>query len=792
MKITYLKTLKSYLFILLILSLIIYNNASYAQSGYPKYEFRGAWIASVANLDWPSSPTLSVASQQSALITLLDDLQDCGINAVVFQIRPECDALYQSNIEPWSYWLTGQQGKAPNPFYDPLEFAIKEAHKRGMELHAWFNPYRAVKSVGAYSIASNHVSVEHPEWILTVGTLKILNPGLQEVRDYVTSVIQDVVERYDIDAVHFDDYFYPYEGIGTLDAATYASYPRGISNIDDWRRDNVNLFVAQIDSLLKSTKPWVKFGISPFGIWKSGTPAGVTGLSSYSAIYCDPIAWLKAGIVDYIAPQCYWRIGGNQDYGKLAPWWAQQADSYNRHLYVGEIYKSDYSNSELPNQIRVNRSTTGIQGNIIFRAAFISNNTFGFADSMRNTLFKYPAITPQMAWRDSVVPESPVNPQYLQLTETETGLQWKPPLRATDGDSARKYIIYRFAKENVQNSDLDDPANIFAQTYLNQFIPSVPEQKGPYYFVVTALDDNSNESEIGSLVKVDPSEVPQPVLPENFAVNQRDTVLLTWQAKSIDATYTVIISDDSTFNIGTLSYSDLIDTSLSITGLEGMTQYYWRLKAGNAGGWSNFSENFNFRTGFPKTPVQLSPAHSSTGLRDSVTLIWNRAEQANQYHLQLANNSNFSAASMVVDTCGLSDTTFFVSGLKPNKYHFWRISALNEFGTSKWPNSFRFKTAAEAELDNLASIPLSYHLGQNYPNPFNSTTTIKFDLCQASKVLLKIYDLSGNIVKTLVNERMEAGSYDIIFDTEELPSGFYLYQIQTEKFIQTKKMILLK
>ena len=229
----------------IILIIIVLFTFNYSQSNNPKREFRGAWIATVLNLDWPSSPYLTTEQQKKQLLDILDGLQEAGINAVVFQIRSECDAMYQSSIEPWSYWLTGQQGKAPNPFYDPLKFAVEEAHKRGMELHAWMNPYRAVRSAGNYTNSTNHVSQQHPEWILQFGNLKILDPGLPQVRNYVTSIIIDLVSRYDVDGIHFDDYFYQ-QGITTEDANTFQNYSRGFTNLGDWRRDNVNLLVKQI------------------------------------------------------------------------------------------------------------------------------------------------------------------------------------------------------------------------------------------------------------------------------------------------------------------------------------------------------------------------------------------------------------------------------------------------------------------------------------------------------------------------------------------------------------------
>ena len=244
-----------------------------------KHEFRGVWIATVHNLDWPSSRSTFGGSQQRAqLVTMLDKVQAAGINALFFQVRSEADAMYDSPYEPWSYWLTGAQGVAPNPFYDPLAFAVEEAHRRGMELHAWFNPYRVVGSSG-YARHSSHVSVQRPEWTLSIGDLAILNPGLQEVRDYVATVIADVVRRYDIDGVHFDDYFYPYppNQITLQDRETFNTDPREFRSIGDWRRDNVNLLMAQVADSVNAIRSSVKFGISPFGIWKKRRSIGGRG-----------------------------------------------------------------------------------------------------------------------------------------------------------------------------------------------------------------------------------------------------------------------------------------------------------------------------------------------------------------------------------------------------------------------------------------------------------------------------------------------------------------------------------
>ena len=245
------------------------------QDRVPKHEFRGAWIATVINLDWPSSRNASSHTQQRNLTDMIDGLKEAGINAVFFQVRSEADAMYASGIEPWSFWLTGEQGASPEPFYDPLEVAIEEAHKRGVELHAWINPYRASRG-SSYEKAADHITKRYPQWVLTFGNIATLNPGLPEVRNHIARVIMDIVRRYDIDGVHFDDYFYPYppNNISTEDSGTFAEHNRGITSIADWRRDNVNLLVAQVADSIRAVKPHVKFGISPFGILEKWGPCG--------------------------------------------------------------------------------------------------------------------------------------------------------------------------------------------------------------------------------------------------------------------------------------------------------------------------------------------------------------------------------------------------------------------------------------------------------------------------------------------------------------------------------------
>ncbi len=428
----------------------------------PIQEFRGVWVATVANLDWPTSRTATVAAQQADLVAHFDQLKAAGVNAILFQVRTEGDALYASSIEPWSYYLTGTEGQAPVPFWDPLAFAIREAHKRGMELHAWLNPYRADRVPGLFTRASNHVTVTNPEWIITAtsasSSIKIMNPGIPAVRNRITAVVMDIVRRYDVDGIHFDDYFYPYPpndmGFNTarwdLDKATFEQYGAGFTVRSDWRRNNINTMVKAVHDSIKAVKPHVKFGISPFGIWKNGTPSGITGMNAFDVIYADALQWLTVKSVDYITPQLYWRFGGGQDYGKLAPWWAGFTATAQRHHYPGLApYRlppgsgGDWAIGDLTRQIRYNQSDPNTQGHIFFRARSITNNIKAVADTLRQYYFTNAAITPHMPWLPQGQPAAPVN---LAASVSGDGvratLTWsKPAITSATADTSLFYLV---------------------------------------------------------------------------------------------------------------------------------------------------------------------------------------------------------------------------------------------------------------------------------------------------------------------------------------------------------------
>lgn len=486
-----------------------------AQAQAQKYEFRGAWVATVANLDWPSCTSCSSDVQKADLIDILDGLQEAGINAVIFQVRTEADALYDSPFEPWSYWLTGEQGTAPEPFYDPLAFAIEEAHARGMELHAWINPYRADRG-SSYPKAASHVTNANPDWILSFSHgISILDPGLPQVRDRVAAIVGDIARRYDIDGLHYDDYFYPYPSTGfsritNEDDATFAAHSRGFTDRGDWRRDNVNLLVAQIQDTLRAVRPEAVHGVSPFGIWKSGTPTGTTGLDAYSVIYADAVAWLDAQDIDYLTPQLYWsseRVfdadgDGDNDFNRqrfttLANWWASVRN--DRHLYPGmagyRIGQRGFEADEIPNQIRYTRSRDDIGGSVIFRAnSGILFSSLGLGDSLRTDLYRTAALPPVMDWMSQQAPGAPTALTAAERPgDTTVDLSWTAPV-AGDAE-ARFFAVYRIpsAEAGDLTAAMARGENLVEVTG-QATATDVPPVNDLYTYVVTAVSANSIES----------------------------------------------------------------------------------------------------------------------------------------------------------------------------------------------------------------------------------------------------------------------------------------------------------
>ena len=495
------KHIKKYLFAALF---VMYAAFTWGQK---KHEMRMVWIATVSNIDWTPNREFDPAKQQKAMVAMLDTFSKLNINAIALQIRPTADAFYQSNIEPWSHFLTGEQGKAPSPYYDPLEFTINEAHKRNIDVHVWINPYRLLNSDNLDILHKNNIFFKKPEMFLKYGSQYFFNPSHPETLKHLQNVVADIVSRYDIDAVHIDDYFYPYpiKGREFPDEEDFRANPRGFHNKNDWRRDNVNRAIDMISSTIKRIKPYVEFGVSPFGVWrnKNRDPRGsdTKALSNYDDLYADILKWIDEGKIDYVIPQLYWEIGHRSaEYNTLAEWWNANSDKTN--LYIG-LFASNIGNKsaarvwqtsdELCRQIKLNYQYDNIKGVGLYSAVALMQNRMGIADSLRNNFFRHKALVPHSPKMSN---KQPAEPKKLKMifdyNRQKIYLQWKKPSEK----DLKYYIIYRFGKN--EPIDTDSPKNIFATTrnnYLDitQFILNNYSKK--MIFAVSSVNRYNVESE---------------------------------------------------------------------------------------------------------------------------------------------------------------------------------------------------------------------------------------------------------------------------------------------------------
>jgi uncharacterized lipoprotein YddW (UPF0748 family) len=473
----------------------------------PLRQFRASWVASVTNIDWPSKTGLTAAQQQAELIGWLDDAVRQHHNAVILQVRPTADAFWPSKVEPWSQYLTGHQGGDPG--YDPLAFAVAEAHKRNLELHAWFNPYRLSMGTDLNALVPTHPARQHPDWVVSYGGKLYYNPGIPAARKLVEDAIMDAVSRYDIDGVHFDDYFYPYPVAGQVfaDDATYQQYGSGFPVRADWRRHNVDLLVSELAERIHAVKPWVKFGISPFAVWRNkatdATGSDTTaGVQTYDDLGADTRKWVRERWLDYIAPQIYWNIGfAPADYAKLVDWWSGVVDGTGVHLYVGQAtYKVGVSTqspawmdpAELSRHLSYNQAHSQVLGDIFFSAKDVRANRLSHMDILAAEHYTRPALVPLMPQRGGEAPRRPV---LIGAHQESDGvhLRWVPDRASVS------FAVYRFdGTRGVSGCDLADASHLIAtgrgDGVLWSFVDSTAVPGARYTYVVTTLDRLHNES----------------------------------------------------------------------------------------------------------------------------------------------------------------------------------------------------------------------------------------------------------------------------------------------------------
>ncbi len=474
----------------LVIASVFFINGTLSASLHPKREFRGAWMNTIYQ---PQYKANSTEANKKYLCRQLDSLSLAGVNAVIFQVRPQADAFYESRLEPWSRFLT-DGGKAPSPYWDPLEFMVGECHARGMELHAWLNPYRVTSAAGQ-QLPPGHIYHKHPERFVRYGGKLYFDPGIPENRDFIVAIVKDIVSRYDVDGIHFDDYFYPYpiKGVDFPDKKSYARYGKKMKR-DDWRRHNVDLLVRDVHNAIDATKPWVRFGISPFGIWRNrkSDPRGseTSGLENFDALYADVLLWASEGWVDYIAPQLYWELDHKAaSYRTLIDWWNRNADGCQ--LYIGQDVERSVKAGELDSKMSLLRASGNVEGLCWWPAYSITRNVGGGADSLACVHHAVKALPPSFPYKCGHDPEAPSGMRI----EGGSQISWDKPAASGASTDVNRHVIYRF--DTSAEVDISRPEAIVAVTYSGNW-----NVEAPGCYVVTALDRANNESGPSEIVNV--------------------------------------------------------------------------------------------------------------------------------------------------------------------------------------------------------------------------------------------------------------------------------------------------
>jgi len=704
----------------------------------PKHELRSTWIATVSNIDWPKNADKGNPEAQKAdLIQMLELYQSINLNTIFLQVRPECDALYNSAYEPWSRYLTGTQGTYPG--YDPLQFAIEEAHKRGIEVHAWMNPYRINASTsdgGGYYDAA-HVYIEHPEWAMIYSSgRKILNPGEPEVMQYIGHVVRDLVSKYAVDGVHFDDYFYSYDGTpAALDETEYQLYG-GSMSLSDWRRDNINRMIDTVYRVIQEENPNVRFGVSPFGIYKSGVPSGIVGLNAYSQIYCDPLAWLEDGNVDYLTPQQYWPTGGGQDFETLTNWWADTIHHFGRQYYPGHgTYRltsnpalkystgkpsplhehkayfetqnfsflekqlkgtgdpvAEWTLSQIGLQIelvRQNREQNAL-GNVFFSAKDF-RRVNGLADYLVQNKYTQNALWPVMDWKDNTAPATPQNVAAADISG-EFYLTWT----MSSAEENTRYAIYSTTETVNAETIIANAANLKGVTFDKQLSFTDLSVSANTRIVVTAISPVGIESIPSSVYLVD---VNLPLVSLLAPVNNGiipETQTLSWESGLSEATFQYQLSLMENFSTNEFTSQWISDTTAAIMplNLNGETKYFWRVRAKTGTTAGPWSEPFSFTTGFPAVPAITSPENLSQNVSTTPVVRWTASNFADNVQVEVSENNDFENIFVTGNFTASGGEGVLSSELKKSTWYYIRMKATNDLGESPWTNAHTFLTTA--------------------------------------------------------------------------------------------------
>src|SRR5690554_2365926 len=706
----------------------------------PGQEMRAAWLTTVFRLDWPSTVITSegnqsqINQQKQQLINILNSIKAAGLNAVFLQVRAEADAIYESGFEPWSRNLVATRGMDPG--YDPLEFAIDECHKRGLELHAWVNPYRFESTAGKYSGEAGDYRQTNPEWVLTYsGEGSILDPGNPEVRQRITDIIEEIVLNYDIDGIVFDDYFYAYGGTpANLDQYSQEKWKPASMNLGDWRRDNVNKTIAAVYDVIKEHKPWVRFGVAPFGIWTMdqsvassyglSLPSGITGLDAYKSIYADAMAWLRDRTVDYISPQIYWpTTSSGQDYKKLAPWWSDAANKFGRHMYVSHslssLEPSDYpppvalksattdflrtelnglsmleyfsqipyvnyniafDASEIGLQIYWNRisSKNNAPGSVFFRSSMLE--TSGFVNYLKSNEYKHQALPPVITWNEkrevSLVSDIHIEDKMLK---------WDAP------DTNVRYAVYAIPDLFINQPGIfKDASYLVGMSYDFQYdLSNMPELLSGHIFAISVIDRNGYEYPPATMGEELKDNQPVTLIePSNNSSTHKGFSFSWEEIQGIDY-YILEVASDSAFSSGV--------NRLNVTGntyesnsldLAVDSIYFWRITSRKSNAIDTTSEVFMFKI----SPSILYPANEIANVEVNPVIQWKVFDDSDIYHLQIASNSNFSNVFFDQDSIEGDSYELMPGIIFPFSTYYLKIEAYSNDSTISWTDIAVFST----------------------------------------------------------------------------------------------------
>ncbi|SHE33614.1 Por secretion system C-terminal sorting domain-containing protein [Mariniphaga anaerophila] len=731
-------------FTLFLITFFLISASFYSGAQIPKRELRSSWLTTVWGLDWPGIKIPSgggqiyIDRQKEQLSRILDSMQVAGTNAVFFQVRPECDAMYPSSFEPWSAYLVSNRGADPG--YDPLQYAVDECHKRGLELHAWLNPYRFESVAGKYAGQPGDYNQTNPEWVLSYsGGGSILDPGNPAVRQRISDIVEEIVVNYDIDGIVFDDYFYAYGGTpSSMDQYSQNNWKPANMDLHDWRRQNVNKMVADVYETIQKNKPWVTFGVSPFGIWTVDSqvaasyglslPSGVTGMDAYKTIYCDPVAWLNEGTVDYISPQLYWpTTSTGQDYKKLAPWWSDVVNHFGRHLYVSHslsnldesdyppplALKSAYSNflrtdlqglsmieyfskmssktatagydpSEFGLQIQWNRNSdkNNAPGSVFFRSTMIYRQ--GFMNYLRTHEYENRALPPVKPWNSK---EDRSLPQNIRIENDR--LLWN-----SDEENVR-FVVYAIPELQIENTgNFNDGKYIRGIAYSTSFdLTDLQSLVDDHVFAVAVFDRNGNEFPPVIMGKAPQENHPVTLLSPEDEENIYHGFMFDWEDVNNAESYLLEVAADSLFK-SVVARHNLAESEFSSSNIpmEEDSVYYWRVYTRMAGVKDTVSEKRSFKLLELPRPRLVYPLNETANVELTPVIQWEPFEEGYTFRMQISTNNSFTG--IIFDQDLMEGTAFELplGVIFSYSSYYLRMQAASDQSTTVWSDVVRFST----------------------------------------------------------------------------------------------------